>query len=558
MNLDIEEIPFSRFGSYFCISKDTKNGKIYVRELHGGSDTISNIFEINFLNKKPEQKIEFEATETILKLFLTGNKEEYVDIIVAEEDQLHFYVHNIELELYASKDRYDTLHQFDEDKYEYHIYPKEIKLMIVTLDGELKVDAPWNIVGNDYIRLNMNKGEFLIESYRVVYEQKIYSSFENSKLKIQNIYDEWLNNFLIDSDIYKVPNEKAAYILWSSFVHPDGILNDYAMYMSKLWMHNIWSWDNCFNALNLSEKYPDLAFAQLKIFIDNQDKSGVYPDLINDKIKSFNCLKPPIFTYIYEKMMKKNAYFMEKDKLQFIYDSTKKVLLYFDNYRTIEGRLPYYKHGNDSGWDNASLFHEGMIVESPDLASFLIRTYDIMASFAEILMLDDEKSKFESRANDLFLLLKDRLFDEDGFYGRWGIGGVEISNRTSLILRLPLLIGYRLEKQIVEQIVTDLEENFETTFGFATEMPKSVLYKEDGYWLGPIWAPVTYLFYDALLENGFTITANRVRDKFLEVTKTGGMAENFDPFSGQGLVDTSFTWTSSVFLELLKDKIKNK
>lgn len=53
------------------------------------------------------------------------------------------------------------------------------------------------------------------------------------------------------------------------------------------------------------------------------------------------------------------------------------VMNYFDQYRTFEGLLPHYKHGNDSGWDNASLFHAGMPVEAPDLASFLIRSYDI-------------------------------------------------------------------------------------------------------------------------------------------------------------------------------------
>jgi len=36
----------------------------------------------------------------------------------------------------------------------------------------------------------------------------------------------------------------------------------------------------------------------------------------------------------------------------------------------------------------------------------------------------------------------------------------------------------------------------------------------------------------------------------MELTLVGGMAENFDPFSGKGLVDPAFTWTSSVFLLL--------
>jgi len=67
---------------------------------------------------------------------------------------------------------------------------------------------------------------------------------------------------------------------------------------------------------------------------------------------------------------------------------------------------------------------------------------------------------------------------------------------------------------------------------------------------------VTYLFIDALKKNGYEEAGNRLRDKFLELTLVGGMAENFDPHTGKGLVDTSFTWTSSVFLLLLADKVR--
>jgi putative isomerase len=195
-------------------------------------------------------------------------------------------------------------------------------------------------------------------------------------------------------------------------------------------------------------------------------------------------------------------------------------------------------------------------VEAPDLASFLIRSFDILSSFAERLGEKEEAEQFKNQADTLFNLLLERLYDSDGFFGRVGKNGEKIEIRSSLILRLPIIIGYRLDKDIMDCLVSDLEGSFETKFGLATEGLTSNYYRENGYWLGPIWAPVTYLFIHALKNNGYEEVGNRLRDKFLDLTLTGGMAENFDPLTGKGLVDTSFTWTSSVFLLLLDDQLR--
>ncbi|KMY48797.1 amylo-alpha-1,6-glucosidase [Peribacillus loiseleuriae] len=558
MKLDIREIPFSRFGSYFCISKEQDSGDIFIRDVHGGDDAPSNLFKIDILKDGVEKEFEVQASETSLKFSLKDDDEGYAEIIIPKEDEIHLEVQNVEFRLRATKGKYDSLMELEDGMYEYHIYPKELKLMILNLSGKMSVDAPWNIIGNDFIDIRMKSGQFVIESYRTVYQQKEYAPFNKGKEKIEQLYKEWFDNMKMGSTDYQPSLERAAYITWSSVVHPHGVLKEYAMYMSKLWMYNIWSWDNCFNALNLGKSYPELAYTQLKIFMETQDESGAYPDFVNDKFISYNCIKPPIFAYVYEKLMKMNDYFKDEHRLRTVYESTKKVMEYFDQYRTVEGRLPHYKHGNDSGWDNASLFHMGMPVEAPDLTSFLIRTYDVLSSFAEILGEKEESLRFKERADALFDLLMERLYDEDGFYGRVGKDGRKISIRTSLILRLPVIIGYRLEKSMMDQLVSDLEGNFETKYGLATESVNSKYYKENGYWLGPIWAPVTYLFIDALQNFGYQEVGNRIRDKFLDLTLVGGMAENFDPLTGKGLVDTSFTWTSSVFLLLLDDRTKAK
>lgn len=554
MKLNIKEIPFSRFGSYFCISKELDTNEVYIRDVHGGDDAPSKLFKLDLLQDGVEQEFAIDATETALRFYLVRDSEKYAEIIIPEEDELHIEAKGVEVRLQASKVKYDTLHEYEDGMYEYHIYPKELKLMISKLSGKMSVDAPWNVIGNEYIDIRMSNGHFVIESYRTVFKPKEYARFQAGKEKVEQLYQEWVENNTEKNEVYQSSIDRAAYITWSSIVHPDGILKNYAMYMSKLWMYNIWSWDNCFNALHIGAKYPELSYSQLKIFMDTQDESGAYPDFVNDKFVSYNCIKPPVFSYVYEKLMEVNDYFKEESRLREVYESTKKVMLYFDLYRTYEGRLPHYKHGNDSGWDNSSLFHSGMPVEAPDLASFLIRTYDILTKFAGLLGEEEEAKQFTEKADTLFALLMERLHDEDGFFGRVGKDAKKIDIRSSLILRLPVLIGYRLDKQIMDQLVEDLVENFETKYGFATEMPSSPLYKENGYWLGPIWAPVTYLFIDSLKSFGYGEVGERIKEKYLNLTLVGGMAENFDPHSGKGLVDTSFTWTSSVFLSLIESK----
>jgi putative isomerase len=554
MNLDIREIPFSRFGSYFCLSMEKDSNDVYIRDVHGGDEAPSKLFKLDFLKNGQNQEVEVQATETSLTFKSKDNPTDYVEFILPEEDELHIEIKGLELRLTDKKVKYDSIMEIEDGMYEYHIYPKELKVMILKLEGEMLVDAPWKIIGNDYIDIRMYNGHFVIESYRTVYKQKNYISFMEGKKQIEKAYAEWMSKFHYGEDYYLPSIERASYITWSSIVHPAGILKHYAMYMSKLWMYNIWSWDNCFNALNIGKHYPELAYAQLEVFIDAQDESGAYPDFINDKFASYNCIKPPIFSLIYEKLIEQNGYFCEPSRLRKVYESTKKVLQYYENYRTFPNRLPHYKHGNDSGWDNASLFHFGMPVESPDLASYLIRTCDILSKFAEILGEQEECCIFKKKADELFALLMERLYDEQGFFGRIGKRAEKIEARTSLILRLPVIIGYRLDPKVMAKLVSDLEANFETGFGLATENLTSMYYKENGYWLGPIWAPVTFLFFDALNSYGYQEVAIRLRDKFLELTLVGGMAENFDPLTGKGLVDTSFTWTSSVFLILHEDK----
>src|SRR5699024_1998340 len=88
----------------------------------------------------------------------------------------------------------------------------------------------------------------------------------------------------------------------------------------------------------------------------------------------------------------------------------------------------------------------------------------------------------------------------------------------------------------------------------ATEALDSPYYKEDGYWLGPIWAPVSYIVIDALYKAGYQEAGDRLAQKFCDMTLIGGMAENYNAETGSGNDDLAFAWSSSVFL-LLGEKL---
>lgn len=551
MRIQLNKVPFSRFGSYFAVSQ-TKEGAFQLRDVHGGDEAPSVLFEMRFSEAGEPVSVEAHCTETELRFERQGQASSYVRMILPTEHHALLQVKGLSLELIAQKAKYSTFHALTESTFEYHISHKERKLLLTIREGSLAVDAPWAIIENPHVSLRLSDGELLLESYLAVPGPVYKDSYKEGLQAVQRDFLSFRDEPADLSEKDRPSFDLATYITWSSVVSPFGTLNQPAMFMSKLYMYSIWSWDNCFNALALAKRTPDLSYGQFEIFFDHQDESGAYPDFVHDKYASFNFLKPPIFPVFYEKCMLENDYFKAPERLWKAYRSMEKNLSYYEQYRTFPGALPHYRHGNDSGWDNSSLFHEGIPVESPDLAAHLVRAYDAMARLSEILGQDQDTIEFRNKAASIAENALKRLYSEqEGFFARVGILGEPVKNRDSLLLSMPLLMAKHMDPAVVEKTVKRLL-SFETPFGFATEHPNSPLYRYNGYWLGPIWAPVTFLLVDALYEAGYRGHADRIRKKFMQLTLQGGMAENFDPFTGEGLVDTSFTWTSSVYLLFLR------
>lgn len=343
---------------------------------------------------------------------------------------------------------------------------------------------------------------------------------------------------------------KAAYVMWSATVSPAGFVGREAVLMSKHWMDKVWSWDHCFNAIALAPADPDAALDQFLLPFDHQDPSGALPDSVTHSEVLYNFVKPPIHGWAFAQLRARSPRAFTDDERRLVYDRLSAWTRFWLAHRRRPGhRLPYYQHGNDSGWDNSTVFDRGGVVEAPDLAAFLILQLRELRELAEGLGLPS--AEWEAAQRDLTDALFAELWTGDGFVARSVATGEAVPSR-SLLTALPIVLGELLPDDVAEALARRIAGHL-TEWGPATEPVDSAEYEDDGYWRGPVWAPSTALIEDGLRRSGHGALADRVSERFRAVCERSGFAENFDARTGAGLRDRAYSWTASVYLALAAD-----
>ncbi|ONI91870.1 glycogen debranching protein [Saccharothrix sp. ALI-22-I] len=349
----------------------------------------------------------------------------------------------------------------------------------------------------------------------------------------------------------------AAYLLWSATVDPEGFVRRPAVLMSKHWMDKVWSWDHCFNALALAGGEPELAWDQFLAPFDHQDESGALPDSVTHSEVLHNFVKPPIHGWALGQLRRRLNRPLDRSQLEIAYRRLDAWTGFWLDHRRAPGHsLAHYQHGNDSGWDNATTFDGGGLVESADLAAFLVLQMRQLAALADELGQGDDARKWEARAADMLVALLDELWDGDRFTSRDPITG---AHRTtdSLLELMAVILGEHLPEEHRRRLGARVERHLAHS-GLATEPTDSPHYESDGYWRGPVWAPSTVLIEDGLRRGGFTELADLVGTRFRAVCEKSGFAENFDAKTGGGLRDRAYTWTASAYLLLAGDEVRRR
>ncbi|MGL5816499.1 MAG: amylo-alpha-1,6-glucosidase [Phycicoccus sp.] len=358
---------------------------------------------------------------------------------------------------------------------------------------------------------------------------------------------EWVSRFVPDDVRRAATVADAARLLRTCVVDPRGSTTRRTVLMSKNWMSRVWSWDHCFTALALVRIDPALAWEQMFTILDHQDADGALPDFVDGQAPVYTYAKPPIHGWAARRMLDAAPDSLDAAGREALAEHLARWTSWWLRERTLPGDvLPRYFHGNDSGWDNSTAFDHGLPLVTPDLPAYLVIQCEVVAELREGQGRSAEAAVWRDRAAGIAAEADRRLL-------RGGDVAVERLGTplptTSLIAAMPLVLGHRLSAPVLDALCERVEQHL-LEWGLATEPPDSGRFEVDGYWRGPMWAPVTYLIVDGLRDAGRHALADRVAERFVATVERCGFAENFDVVQGRGLRDPGYTWTASAYLLL--------
>ncbi|HEX7105396.1 MAG TPA: trehalase family glycosidase [Acidothermaceae bacterium] len=381
------------------------------------------------------------------------------------------------------------------------------------------------------------------------------SSFDDVVAEVSREFDDYLEAIARWRTAATPAAALAAYVLWSATVEPAGFVGREAVLMSKHWMDSVWSWDHCFNAIALARGLPEHALDQFLLPFDHQDESGALPDSVTHSKVLHNFVKPPIHGWALRRIRDVLPTDLDRAELELCYERLAKWSSFWLDHRVGAGRtLPSYQHGNDSGWDNSTVFDQDRVVESADLASFLAIQLDVLAELAKALDRPDDALRWSAASTSLTETMVSELWDGLRFTTYAPLSGRRGASQ-SLLSALPIVAGTSLPRSVLDALARQIGELL-TEYGPATEPTSSGSYQPDGYWRGPIWAPSTLLVEDGLRRSGHTELANEVSARFRRLCEQSGFAENFDAMTGEGLRDRAYTWTAATYLVLSAEHVE--
>ena len=110
---------------------------------------------------------------------------------------------------------------------------------------------------------------------------------------------------------------------------------------------------------------------------------------------------------------------------------------------------------------------------------------------------------------------------------------------------------------INNKIIQNLKKhNSRKKFFFSSIKPSYNKYEEKRYWRGPIWINCNWIIYQGLKDKDKKF-AKMVRNKTIDLVKKNGFYEYFNTNTGKAYGAKNFSWTASLFLDLILEKKYN-
>ncbi len=577
--IDLRDGGYSVFGSYLCFWYPPEfwgHGGLMVRSVRGDP---CELFKIELLDASGEALAYTDSGSTDGIRLETANGG-LCEIVMHAPDVARLRTSGgVQLRLVsvATRPGESYAYQAGEEEWRVNLPHGRTHLSLIPLRGQLKVDSQWYVktftgkrtkTGQPAITMVLEpeargEAELQLEDFLTTPTHAGRSqSFDECHAQAREDWAQWRAKAPDVPPLFREAAERAMWVNYAAVVNPapHAVFRRPTMLMSKNWMLQCWSWDHVFNAVALSYRQPELAWDQLMTLFDHQGPDGALPDSVGPIRLGWNFCKPPVHGWAVRKMLEAGLPLSEEACADFYTKLTRWTQWWFAT-RDLNGDgLPEYQHGNDSGWDNATVFDEGVPVTTPDLQALLIVQMHALAQLAERLNRPGEADQWRDRADAHLARFLEHLWTGDGFVSRGAFSGeVQGIGGDSLLNAMAIIGGEYLPREIATSLAQALEPDgrFVTRFGPATESPQSPRYVADGYWRGPIWGSETVLLIDGLARAGWREQAAEIARRYCEMCR-GSLcfAENYNATTGEPLRDRAYTWGSSAFLILAHEFLR--
>lgn len=203
-------------------------------------------------------------------------------------------------------------------------------------------------------------------------------------------------------------------------------------------------------------------------------------------------------------------------------------------------------------WDNARL-HEAspFRVVDPGFNAILLRSCKDLAALAEALGETEIAARNQGWAKRGVQALEELWSVRHGQY----LCLDRVTNKLIISADcgglMPVFAGIPEERaKVIARRIEGIAA--QVKYIIPTHDPADPRFDAKRYWRGPVWLIINYMIADGLRNAGEGALADRITASSLELIKTGGFAEYYDPRDGTPCGGGRFTWTAAMVLEFLR------
>lgn len=437
------------------------------------------------------------------------------------------------------------------------VYRFRCSLLINPLAGDMDIRAPWNSkAGSTMIMGNIKPneaGEFLLSVEESVTAAKVrdsYPTYEEALAATTADWEAFLSKIPHFSEELEPIRIEAAWHEWSSMVSPSGLIKRAALFMTQGMTAS--SWQMVQNAAGLHHDF-DLATDLLVNMIDNIGERGQFPDFIFDGQNQCQGIHPPTQGWALNWLMRLHDFGTEmpKETLTYLYEGYGKMADWYMNTRDDDhDGLPQFDNGDESGYDDISVFVHNVSVEGPDIAAYMGILFDKLGDIAQILGRQEEADSWHQRADEMIKKLIDTFWNGKKFIALANFTH-EVIDSNAITDYLPFVLGDKLPQEIIDKMTEDLlvEGDFLSPVGLTTEKISSDQFRRAGFSRGYALPPSNLMILTGMYMAGKKEEAKMIAKRFCEAMITSGISQLMDPIE-QYRITFSCTWPAAAFLAL--------